>query len=88
VFCLFSFVASGLVAVLVLEQVPHLEDEVAYLFQAQVFSTGRLFAKSPDLPECFFAPFVLDHEGRRFGKYPRLRSCWGIPGGPMQQVRR
>lgn len=68
--CLVSFVAAGLVAVLVLEQVPHLEDEVAYLFQAQVFSMGRLYVQSPDQPGCFFAPFVLDFEGRRFGKYP------------------
>jgi len=68
--CLLAFVAAGLVAVLLLGQVPHLEDEVAYLFQAQVFSAGKFYVQSPDQPGCFFAPFVLDHEGRRFGKYP------------------
>jgi len=68
--CLAAFVAAGLVAGLVLQRVTHLEDEVAYLFQAQVFSTGRLSVPSPAQPSCFFAPFVLDYKGRRFGKYP------------------
>jgi 4-amino-4-deoxy-L-arabinose transferase-like glycosyltransferase len=62
-------VLVALVADLVLEQVPHLEDEVAYLFQAQVFAIGKLYVSSPFHPNCFFAPFVLDYEGRRFGKY-------------------
>jgi 4-amino-4-deoxy-L-arabinose transferase-like glycosyltransferase len=54
----------------VLERVPHLEDEVAYLFQAEVFATGKAFVATPSRPRCFFAPFVVDHESRRFGKYP------------------
>lgn len=68
--CGVSFAASGLVSGLVLERVPHLEDEVAYLFQAQVFATGKAHAEAPFDSSCFFAPFVVDHEGRRFGKYP------------------
>lgn len=68
--CCVSFVAAGLISDLVLEQVPHLEDEVAYLFQAQVFASGKAHAEAPFDTSCFFAPFVVDHEGRRFGKYP------------------
>lgn len=68
--CLVVFCAAGLIAGLVFEQVPHIEDEVAYLFQAQVFSIGRAYVEAPVHTNCFFAPFVLDHEGRRFGKYP------------------
>jgi 4-amino-4-deoxy-L-arabinose transferase-like glycosyltransferase len=64
------FVAAGLIADLVLEQIPHLEDEVAYLFQAQVFAAGKTHVDSPPRSNCFFAPFVLDYQGRRFGKYP------------------
>jgi hypothetical protein len=64
------FIATGVIADLVFEQVPHLEDEVAYLFQAQVFSLGKPFVTAPFRTNCFFAPFVLDHQGRRFGKYP------------------
>jgi len=68
--CLLMFVCAGLVARYVFEHVSHIEDEVAYLFQAQVFATGKMYVDSPPQPNCFFAPFVLDHEGRRFGKYP------------------
>ncbi len=68
--CCVSFAAAGLVSDLVLEQVPHLEDEVAYLFQAQVFASGEVYAEAPFDTSCFFAPFVVDHDGRRFGKYP------------------
>jgi 4-amino-4-deoxy-L-arabinose transferase-like glycosyltransferase len=68
--CLVLFIAAGLIAELVFEQVPHIEDEVAYLFQAQVFAMGRAYVDAPFHSNCFFAPFVLDHDGRRFGKYP------------------
>ena len=68
--CCVSFVAAGLVSDLVLERVPHLEDEVAYLFQAQVFASGKAYVEAPFDTSCFFAPFVVDHDGRRFGKYP------------------
>lgn len=69
-FCLIAFVGAALVADWVFEHVPHIEDEVAYLFQAQVFATGRAYVDAPFHSNCFFAPFVLDHQGRRFGKYP------------------
>jgi 4-amino-4-deoxy-L-arabinose transferase-like glycosyltransferase len=69
-FCLIAFVAAGLVADLVLERVAHIEDEVAYLFQAQVFAAGHAYVDAPFQTNCFFAPFVLDYQGRRFGKYP------------------
>ena len=68
-FCLIAFVGAGLMADLVFERVPHIEDEVAYLFQAQVFASGQVYVGAPFHTNCFFAPFVLDHEGRRFGKY-------------------
>ncbi len=68
--CLLGFASAWLIADQVLDQVPHLEDEVAYLFQARVFSIGRAYTRAVFHPNCFFAPFVLDHQGRRFGKYP------------------
>ncbi|MBN1641826.1 MAG: hypothetical protein JXA09_11370 [Anaerolineae bacterium] len=67
--CLCAYGAACWVAVRVLERVPHLEDEVAYLYQAQVFASGELYGESPTRSSCFFAPFILDYEGRRFGKY-------------------
>ena len=68
--CMAAFAASGLISDLVLEGVPHLEDEVAYLFQARVFAAGKAYVDAPFETNCFFAPFVVDHDGRRFGKYP------------------
>jgi 4-amino-4-deoxy-L-arabinose transferase-like glycosyltransferase len=65
-----AFAASGLIADLVFERVPHLEDEVAYLFQARVFAAGKAYVDAPFETNCFFAPFIVDHDGRRFGKYP------------------
>ena len=67
--CLTVFVGAGLIAHLLFERVPHIEDEVAYLFQAQVFAIGRTHVEAPFHTNCFFAPFVLDYEGRRFAKY-------------------
>ncbi|MBN1933718.1 MAG: glycosyltransferase family 39 protein, partial [Anaerolineae bacterium] len=90
--CLGVFVAAGLIADWVFERVPHLEDEVAYLFQAQVFAAGKLYVDAPFHTNCFFAPFVLDHQGHRFGKYSpgwpallavgvRLGQPWWVNAG-------
>jgi hypothetical protein len=59
------WIASGL-----LETIPHVEDEFAYLWQAEVMAEGRVAMPSPPEPESFFVPFVVDHDGLRFGKYP------------------
>lgn len=75
--CIFAFGAAAAVAYGVFQAVPHLEDEHANLFQAQVFATGRLYANSPSQPGVFFVPFVIDWGGRRFSKYPPgIRWSW------------
>ncbi len=57
------------------ENVPHVEDEMAYVFQAKIFVRGQMSAPSaPDQGE-MTVPFVVNHNGQRFGKYP--------PGWPM-----
>jgi len=57
------------------ERLPHLEDEVAYLFQARVFAGGQVVIDSPEPHRAYWQPFVVDYAGRRFGKYP--------PGWPL-----
>ncbi len=52
------------------EGVPHIEDEVAYSWQASVMARGDLALDSPPCPQCFLTPFVVDYNGLRFGKYP------------------
>jgi 4-amino-4-deoxy-L-arabinose transferase-like glycosyltransferase len=69
-FCLVALVSLG-----IFERIPHVEDEAAYLFQAQVFAIGRLSVPTPPLPDSYWSPFVLDYQGQRFGKYP--------PGYPL-----
>ncbi len=58
-------VASG-----VFEDIAHLEDEIAYVWQAQVIAGGHLALPSPPHPRSFLVPFVVDYNGQRFGKYP------------------
>jgi hypothetical protein len=50
-------------------------DEAVYLFQGKVFASGMVTAPIPPEPEAFRIPMVLDHEGKRFGKY--------YPGYPL-----
>ncbi|MCA0457649.1 MAG: glycosyltransferase family 39 protein [Chloroflexi bacterium] len=66
----FSFFMTALVSDRVFEQVPHLEDEVAYLFEAKLLAQGKAVIDSPQPSRPFWQPFVIDHEGKRFGKYP------------------
>jgi hypothetical protein len=61
---------SAWVALSVFEGLPHLEDEMAFLWEADVMAQGKIRLPSPPSPDSFLVPFVVDHEGWRFGKYP------------------
>src|SRR3972149_9941850 len=91
-----AFVLAGLAALAaasvadrVFERIPHLEDEFAYSWQAHIIAQGRAYVPSPAEPDSFFVPFVIDHQGRRFGKYPpgwpaalslgvRAHAAWAV----------
>jgi hypothetical protein len=66
---------TAYVADVLLQRMPHVQDSVAYYFQAQIFAMGRIWADLPPLPDFFAHEFVLQHDGRWFGKYP--------PGFPL-----
>ncbi len=68
---LFSFFMSALISRTVFERLPHLEDEVAYLFQARTLARGDLVISTPEPRRAFWQPFVVDYAptGMRFGKY-------------------
>jgi 4-amino-4-deoxy-L-arabinose transferase-like glycosyltransferase len=68
--CVAAFLLIALVSQDIFERIPHVEDEAAYLFQAQVFAQGRLSVPTPPSPESYWSPFVLDYGGQRFSKYP------------------
>jgi 4-amino-4-deoxy-L-arabinose transferase-like glycosyltransferase len=67
---LFTFFMGALVSRTVFEHLPHLEDEVAYLFQARLLARGQVVIDSPQPGRPFWQPFILDYNGHRFGKYP------------------
>jgi 4-amino-4-deoxy-L-arabinose transferase-like glycosyltransferase len=74
--CIATFLLASVVAWGVFDAMPHLEDEHANLFQAEVFAAGRATVGVPREPDSFFIPFVVNSgEGKRFGKYP--------PGYPL-----
>jgi hypothetical protein len=67
---LIALACSILMAYFVTERLPHLEDEIAYLFQARTLARGALWAPMPPVPGAFFTPFVLVVNERWIGKYP------------------
>jgi hypothetical protein len=64
-----SFFMSVLVSQRVFEELPHLEDEMAYLWQARALAGGQSVLTLPPPTRPFWQPFVVDRSGKRFGKY-------------------
>ncbi len=58
-----------------LETIPHVQDEVAYLWQAKIFALGRAWAPAPPDPPFFEQAFIEIDPPRWFSKYP--------PGWPL-----
>lgn len=72
---LFAFAVALHVALHVLDGIPHVQDSVTYLFQAQTLARAALAAPAPPLAEPagtahFAQEFLLVRDGRWFGKYP------------------
>ncbi len=80
---LFSFFMSGFVSRIVFERLPHLEDEVAYIYQAKTLAGGHLVIDSPQPRRAFWQPFVLDQNDKRFGKYTLGWPALLAPGMAM-----
>ena len=65
-----ALIVTAWISRTIFEGIAHLEDEFAYIWQAQVIARGELSTPSPVDAKSFLVPFVVDHEGQRFGKYP------------------
>jgi hypothetical protein len=67
----FSFFMAALVSRTVFERLPHLEDEMAYIYQARIFARGEVVIETPQPWRAFWQPFVLEYRetGSTFGKY-------------------
>lgn len=59
----------------IFEYLPHVEDEVAFVFQAKLIAAGEIIGRAPEYPQFFRIPFVVVRDGDWFGKYP--------PGWPI-----
>ena len=64
-----SFALSETISRVVFDRLPHLEDEMAYLFEARIIAGGNLVIDSPEPRQAYWQPFVVDYGGTRFGKY-------------------
>lgn len=64
-----AFYMSLYISRTVFERMPHLEDEIAYLHQAQIFARGEIVQDSPSPRSVYWKPFVVDFGGKRFSKY-------------------
>jgi hypothetical protein len=67
---LLAVLVSAWVSFGVYEGLAQLEDEYAYQWQAQLAARGKIKISSPPGEQYFVIPFVIDHDGERFGKYP------------------
>ncbi len=65
-----GFLTSALVTQRVFEGVPHIEDEVAYVWQAKAIDEGHLTIPTPPHNRSYVVPFIVDYLGERFSKYP------------------
>ncbi len=64
----FVFVFCNLFSYFVFNHIPHVHDEIDYLFQAKLFRSGRLFAPSPCAKEAFDFPHMINN-GRWYSQY-------------------
>ena len=64
-----AFFMSAVISRRVYERLPHIEDEIAYLYQAKIFARGNLTAPTPQPPRAYWQVFVDDRNGLRFSKY-------------------
>lgn len=65
-----SFFSTAWAASNIFENLPHLEDEMAYVWEAKAAAGGTVRVVAPECTRCFLYPFVIDYNGWRFGKYP------------------
>ncbi|HWP45268.1 MAG TPA: glycosyltransferase family 39 protein [Blastocatellia bacterium] len=66
--------AAAAIAWFVFEGVPHIPDDISYLFQAKYFSTGRLYLPAPPDAASFAISHAVNDGAKWFG--------YGFPGWP------
>jgi 4-amino-4-deoxy-L-arabinose transferase-like glycosyltransferase len=64
------FIALGLVAYIPFHNYPYSMDEYDYLYQAKIFSQGKLFIEVPEIFRPFKEAYMILNDGKLFSKYP------------------
>jgi len=89
----FGLVVTAFINYSYYDHMPHVPDEVAYLFQAKTLSSFHITAPIPPVSQVFdyfYPPFIVVAEGHWFGVYPfghpfvlalgeRLGAAWIVP---------
>jgi hypothetical protein len=65
---LFVFVLTNVLSYFLFDHIPHVHDEIDYLFQAKIFKLGRLYMPSPPAKEFFDFPHIINN-GRWYSQY-------------------
>jgi asparagine N-glycosylation enzyme membrane subunit Stt3 len=63
------FLATLLISYFVFDQIPHIQDSIAQVFQAKIFAFGKLYAISHPLKEFFEYTHIINN-GRWYSQYP------------------
>jgi len=66
---LFVFIFTSLFSLFIFEHIPHINDEIAYLFQAKIFKTGQLYVSSPCAKDFFNFTHIINN-GKWYSQYP------------------
>src|SRR3972149_7969778 len=66
---LLMFLLTCFISLFILDAIPHVQDEIVYLFQAKVFAIGKLYVKPHKLKEFFDFEFIINDDGKWYGKY-------------------
>jgi len=65
---LFVFVITNVLSYFLFDHIPHVHDEIDYLFQAKIFKLGKLYMPSPPAKEFFDFPHIINN-GRWYSQY-------------------
>ena len=64
------FITLGLISYVSFHNFPYTYDEYNYLYQANIFSQGKLFLEVPEVFRPFKENFMILHDSKLFSKYP------------------
>jgi len=65
---LIVFILTNVLSYFLFDHIPHVHDEIDYLFQAKIFKLGRLSVPSPPAKEFFDFPHIINN-GRWYSQY-------------------